>query len=390
MKKILAFALCIAPSLLWAQNARIQGKIGPLASSNARIYLQYSLDKNTKVDSASLTNGSFDFNPVMVKNATKAMLIISPEGKTLQELSKSRMQNKQAIPPDYVDFFVSKGEQIQITSADSLKNATVNGSKLNGAYKAYQTELKPILEQLGALNAKVREVKPANRTVAKIMQPLEDQRKELVQQLAQKNLNYANTHPADYFSLVALTEYLRANPTDIDAITPVFAKLNASVKAEPLAQELAKTIQGNENSKVGNIIPEFQQNDFLNRPIAISDFKGKFTLIYFWASWCESCRETNKDFNAIYKAYNLRGFEILGVSLDKEKAEWTKAIRTDELLFTQVSDLNGWENSVAQKFGIKRIPDNILIGPDGKILARNLSSGELNEELLKLLANSNE
>lgn len=120
-------------------------------------------------------------------------------------------------------------------------------------------------------------------------------------------------------------------------------------------------------------------------PITLSSFKGKITLIDFWASWCGPCREENPFVVQAYNAFHAKGFEILGVSLDKDKTKWQEAISKDGLNWTHVSNLKGWDCEVAKQYGVESIPTNFLLDKDGKIIAKNLRGEELRIKLASLL-----
>lgn len=120
-------------------------------------------------------------------------------------------------------------------------------------------------------------------------------------------------------------------------------------------------------------------------PFGTRTLKGKYALIDFWASWCTPCRIANPLLLKIYRAYNAKGFDILGVSLDTSKTDWTEAIIRDSLPWKQVSDLRGWQSPLLKSYMIKGIPFNVLLDPNGKIIGVDLSSEELNLKLNKLL-----
>ncbi|QKG58989.1 TlpA family protein disulfide reductase [Hymenobacter sp. BRD128] len=135
------------------------------------------------------------------------------------------------------------------------------------------------------------------------------------------------------------------------------------------------------------LAPDFTQNDANGKPVLLRDFRGKYVLVDFWASWCGPCRGENPNVVANYNQYKTRNFTVLGLSLDRESGRdaWLKAIETDGPAWTQVSDLKFWKNDVAQLYGIQAIPQNFLIGPDGRMVAKNVRGEELGKKLAAVL-----
>ena len=113
-----------------------------------------------------------------------------------------------------------------------------------------------------------------------------------------------------------------------------------------------------------------------------------YVLIDFWASWCGPCRRDNPNVVRMYNAYKDKGFEILGVSLDRDKTRWLDAIEKDQLTWRHVSDLKGWSNAVASKHDISDIPRTVLIDPEGRINGKNLRGGCLEAKLKELFNRS--
>ena len=118
--------------------------------------------------------------------------------------------------------------------------------------------------------------------------------------------------------------------------------------------------------------------------MSLSDLRGKIVLVDFWASWCGPCRRENPNVVRMYNKYKDKGFDILGVSLDKTQDRWLQAIEQDGLEWHHVSDLKGWSNEVAQAYGVRSIPHTILLDQEGRIIARNLRGQALEEKLEEL------
>jgi len=135
----------------------------------------------------------------------------------------------------------------------------------------------------------------------------------------------------------------------------------------------------------GSQAVDFTQNDTANKPVSLSSFKGKYVLVDFWASWCGPCRKENPAVVAAFNTYKDKNFTILGVSLDQNRDKWLEAIKVDNLTWTHVSDLKFWSNEVAQLYKIQGIPANMLIDPNGKIIARNLRGEDLMQKLQQVL-----
>ena len=136
---------------------------------------------------------------------------------------------------------------------------------------------------------------------------------------------------------------------------------------------------------VGSQAPDFSMADATGKQITLSSFKGKFVLIDFWASWCGPCRGENPNVVANYNKFKNKNFTVLGVSLDEDKSKWLEAIKKDNLIWSHVSDLKGWNSASVPLFGFDGIPYNVLIDPAGKIIATELRGDELGRKLGEML-----
>jgi peroxiredoxin len=274
------------------------------------------------------------------------------------------------------DIFITN-ELISLTGdINNIKAFQFTGSETETDYLEFKSLLDPYKEKLNGLAGKINQEKDQNLR-ATMMKEFNDL-KQLVISSAADFMNKKSSSAVSPFVLYAISPLLEGGTPQLE---PYFAKFSGNALKGPYAAALDKAINDSKLGAVGSMAIDFTQKDVNGKPVSLSSFKGKYVLLDFWASWCGPCRQENPNLVRAYLRYKTKNFTVLGISLDQEKSRWLDAIKSDGLAWTQLSDLQYWNNSVAQMYKIQSIPANMLIDPTGRIVGKNLRGAELDEML---------
>lgn len=356
---ILAFAglySCAKP-----EGFVIKGQIKGKESGEIKL-MKYADGKWIAEDSAKIEKGSFVL-----------------KGKTvLPELRLISMGPQTVI----AQFFAENGSLTVNASMDSLAKTVVKGSKSNDEFSVLTKEIQNIAKETQGLQQRYNEAMQKGNEDGMKKAQIDYEAMMGNQKVYAKN--FIREHPKSSVSpLVALMQFgQEISAHDIDTL---IAFLDPSIHTSVYVSELKKLADKMRITDVGAVAPDFTLNTPEGTPLTLSSLRGKIVLLDFWASWCAPCRKENPNVVAAYAKYKDKGFDILGVSLDREKGAWVKAIADDQLTWHHVSDLKFWQNEAAVKYGVQQIPLSLLIDKDGKIIAKNLRGEELEKKLAQLM-----
>ncbi len=279
--------------------------------------------------------------------------------------------------------FVENTEMTVTGKADSLNLVKVSGSVTHDEYKAVNSKIQEISKKYMALYQESRAANAAGDTTKG--RELMEQVNEMYESVGVMQEDFVKENPVSYVSPYFLSRIQFGK--DVDELEAMVNVLDPKLDSVQTIIDIKKQIVAMKKVAVGQIAPDFTQNDADGNPVKFSDIysKNELTLLDFWAAWCGPCRGENPNVVAVYNDYKDKGFSVFGVSLDKDKDKWLKAIEDDNLTWDHVSDLAFWSNAAAKLYAVRSVPSSLLVDKNGKIIAKNKREDELRKTVAEFL-----
>lgn len=363
VSRILSTLLLFVCSAGAQKPYEVSGSIKGLNSTN--VYLIVRGDDNRTFDTlmAKPVNGEFKFIGKIGQRQRTSLYIGEP-----------RLRKE-------INFFLESGKIEMNGNVDSISYVSITGTLVNEEVTETQRFLAPIYDRRSVLSQKMRSLAEGSDEAAKLRREIN----VMNESINNYKIRFMETHPASELSYGYL--YVLQDGLPTTTVERFFNSFPEEWRNSREGKGIYSKIQANKTVAIGKKAPDFTSTGPNGEKIKLSNFKGKYVLLEFWAHWCVPCRAQHPHLKEIYNKFNDKGFTILQYSVDvkRDEQKWKDAIKQDGLVWTQTCDLVVGQAPIAALYGVQPIPDNFLISPDGTILGRRLNPKALEEMLSKLL-----
>ena len=372
MKKLL-FRLFILSYLLFLSSCGSSDNqfelIGNADVSDGTMIYVLQADQNNQPyikDSTSVQSNSFKFKGI---SSTPQISYIQVQGVN-----------------GYVLAILENGDIKADIYKDSISKSKVYGTKSNDDFIKYKSETKSLVDVMNNISSDAQNAIMSGDVVTAMELEKEYNSKEREVMLYEWDFIVDNLD--SYMSALLLEVFMIENKVNKDSIIDVYESFSNRIKVSDVGKNIADLLSQFEDPiEVGEIAPDFTAPSIDGPDITLSNvlLDNKVTLLDFWAAWCRPCRIENPNLVRLHKKYKDAGFDIIGVSLDRTREQWEQAVIDDNLPWTQVSNLNFWNDPVARRYSIRAIPQSYLLNKDGLVMGKNLRGQELEDRILSLL-----
>ncbi len=384
MKKIilslLAVATIVSCNKVGNNEFEIEGNASGFKDGrNVYLKMQDTVTNSlVNLDTVKIENGKFIFKGAVTEPSLHFIAIDSTENQ--------------------IPFILEEGNITVAVNKDTIFKSIVGGTYSNDQLVAYSKETEKIQKKVQKFQEvnreKLQQAQISADTVT--MNALMKEYKTFQDQFKDVSLKHVEDHPKSYISLFFIKQFLNDPSFDMARATKMYENLDPSLKNTKEGKSIKKSLDGlkttekksnvsSSSVEIGTMAPDFSAPNTDGKETSLKSALGKLTLIDFWASWCGPCRKENPNVVALYKDFHAKGLNIIGVSLDEKADKWKEAIAKDQLTWTQISNLKGWEDPIAKRYFVDGIPATFLLDEKGIIIARDLRGAELRAKVASIL-----
>jgi len=332
------------------------------ADDGSKVYILQADQNNQPFikDSTVIKNSKFEFSG---QAATPEMSYFQVEGVN-----------------GYVLSIIEAGKIKAEIYKDSITASLVTGTRSNNDFNKYRDETKSLVESINKLAYDQQQAIFNNNIELASKLRKDISRNE--QEIMLYEWDFIINNEDSYMSALLLEVFMIENKVNKDSIIEIYNTFSNRIKISNVGKNIADLLRQYEDPiNVGELAPDFTAPSLDGGNITLSENLGKVTLIDFWAAWCRPCRIENPNLVRLYKKYNSSGLQIIGVSLDRTKEQWEKAISDDNLPWIHVSNLDFWNDPIARQYSIRAIPQSFLLDENGYVIAKNLRGLNLEEKV---------
>ena len=358
---LIILASCATKTDGYELNGKVEGSV----ADSTKVYLKTSdsLNQLIDVDTTRVIDGSFSFIGVQDEPQLHYIMVDGLRGQ---------------VPVILENGSISVGFQ-----KDSLAFAKTEGTLQNDLFMDFLKGSREISDMGRSLQEDFRKASSSGDMAAQ--ESLRDEFFELQEKMKNHNVDFVKENPNALISALILDTLIKTKALPTEEIQKLYDALDPAIKETTPGKNVGAVLKQTKATEIGATAPDFSGPTPSGSQLALNDVKSKLTLIDFWAAWCKPCRMENPNIVSVYQKYKDKGFDVVGISLDRSREQWLQAIEDDQLAWNHISNVQYFQDPIAKLYNVSAIPAAFLIDENGVIVAKNLRGPALEAKVAELL-----